>query len=93
MKMRGAVLYEQGLPRPYVKSQPLKIETLDLEGPRVGEGIHVDAVGDDLVVAREVALDEEARRARDGDATVEVAEEVAAERPAEKSPEKARSSA
>jgi alcohol dehydrogenase len=37
MKIRGAVLYEQGLPRPYAKSQPLKIETLDLEGPRAGE--------------------------------------------------------
>ena len=37
MKIKGAVLYEQGLPRPYAKSQPLKIETLDLEGPRAGE--------------------------------------------------------
>ena len=33
MKMRGAVLYEQGLPRPYTDSNPLVIETLDLEGP------------------------------------------------------------
>jgi alcohol dehydrogenase len=37
MKIRGAVLYEQGLPRPYARSQPLKVETLDLEGPRAGE--------------------------------------------------------
>ncbi|HEX4893011.1 MAG TPA: alcohol dehydrogenase catalytic domain-containing protein, partial [Hyphomicrobiaceae bacterium] len=37
MKIRGAVLYEQGLPRPYAQSKPLKIETLDLEGPRAGE--------------------------------------------------------
>jgi alcohol dehydrogenase len=37
MKIRGAVLYEQGLPRPYTKSLPLKIETLDLEEPRAGE--------------------------------------------------------
>jgi alcohol dehydrogenase len=37
MKMRGAVLYEQGLPRPYAQSKPLRIETLDLEGPRAGE--------------------------------------------------------
>jgi len=37
MKIKGAVLYEQGLPRPYAQSQPLKIETLDLEGPRAGE--------------------------------------------------------
>jgi alcohol dehydrogenase len=37
MKMRGAVLFEQGLPRPYAQSKPLRIETLDLEGPRAGE--------------------------------------------------------
>ncbi len=37
MKIRGAVLFEQGLPRPYTQSLPLKIETLDLEGPRAGE--------------------------------------------------------
>ncbi len=37
MKIQGAVLYEQGLPRPYAKSRPLHIETLDLEGPRTGE--------------------------------------------------------
>ncbi len=37
MKIQGAVLYEQGLPRPYASSHPLHIETLDLEGPRAGE--------------------------------------------------------
>lgn len=33
MKMKAAVLYEQGLPRPYAKSQPLKIEEVELEAP------------------------------------------------------------
>ncbi|HRD74914.1 MAG TPA: alcohol dehydrogenase catalytic domain-containing protein [Hyphomicrobiaceae bacterium] len=37
MKIQGAVLYEQGLSRPYATSKPLRIETLDLEGPRAGE--------------------------------------------------------
>jgi alcohol dehydrogenase len=37
MKMRGAVLYEQGLPRPYSQSNPLKIELLDLDGPQQNE--------------------------------------------------------
>jgi len=37
MKMTAAVLYEQGLPRPYADSRPLKIETVDLEGPGEGE--------------------------------------------------------
>lgn len=37
MKMQAAVLYEQGLPRPYAKSQPLKIETVDLDPPGEGE--------------------------------------------------------
>jgi alcohol dehydrogenase len=37
MKVKGAVLYQQGLPRPYATSRPLHIETLDLEGPRAGE--------------------------------------------------------
>ena len=46
MKMRGAVLYEQGLPRPYAQSKPLRIETLDLEGPRAGEVlVQVKAAG------------------------------------------------
>jgi alcohol dehydrogenase len=37
MKMQAAVLYEQGLPRPYAKSQPLKIETVELDAPGEGE--------------------------------------------------------
>ena len=37
MKMTAAVLYEQGLPRPYASSLPLKVETVDLEGPGEGE--------------------------------------------------------
>lgn len=46
MKIRGAVLYEQGLPRPYAESRPLRIETLDLEGPRAGEVlVQVKAAG------------------------------------------------
>lgn len=37
MKVKGAVLREMGLPAPYAKSQPLKIETLELGGPGPGE--------------------------------------------------------
>jgi Zn-dependent alcohol dehydrogenase len=37
MKVKGAVLREMGLPAPYAKSQPLKIETLELDGPGPGE--------------------------------------------------------
>lgn len=37
MKMQGAVLYETGKPRPYTTSEPLIIETLDLEGPQQNE--------------------------------------------------------
>lgn len=37
MKIRAAVLYEQGKPRPYAKSKPLVIETLDLEPPGASE--------------------------------------------------------
>jgi alcohol dehydrogenase len=37
MKMQAAVLYEQGLPRPYAHSLPLRIETVDLDGPGEGE--------------------------------------------------------
>jgi alcohol dehydrogenase len=37
MKIRAAVLYEQGLPRPYAHSRPLRIETVDLDGPGEGE--------------------------------------------------------
>ncbi|WP_108661337.1 alcohol dehydrogenase catalytic domain-containing protein [Acuticoccus kandeliae] len=37
MKMTAAIMYEQGLPRPFAQSQPLKIERVDLEGPGPGE--------------------------------------------------------
>ena len=37
MKMRGAVLYESGRPKPYHQSTPLVIETLDLDGPKQNE--------------------------------------------------------
>ncbi|MCL6627136.1 MAG: zinc-dependent alcohol dehydrogenase family protein [Alicyclobacillus shizuokensis] len=37
MKTKAAVLYEIGLPTPYTESRPLKIETLDLDGPGPGE--------------------------------------------------------
>ncbi len=37
MKISAAVLYEQGLPRPYAGSLPLKIESVDLDGPGEGE--------------------------------------------------------
>jgi alcohol dehydrogenase len=37
MKMTAAVLYEQGLPRPYADSRPLRVESVDLEGPGDGE--------------------------------------------------------
>lgn len=37
MKMTAAVMYEQGLPAPYEKSEPFKIEEVDLEGPGPGE--------------------------------------------------------
>ncbi len=33
MKIRAAVLYEQGKPRPYSRSEPLRIETVDLAPP------------------------------------------------------------
>jgi len=37
MKITAAVLYQQGLPRPYAESRPLRIETVDLDGPGEGE--------------------------------------------------------
>lgn len=37
MRMTAAVMYQQGLPAPYVDSQPLKIEEVELEGPGDGE--------------------------------------------------------
>lgn len=37
MRMLAAVMYEQGLPTPYVESQPFSIEEVELEGPGEGE--------------------------------------------------------
>lgn len=37
LRVRGAVLYEAGLPRPYRKSRPLQIVDLELSGPGPGE--------------------------------------------------------
>ncbi|OUM87016.1 MAG: alcohol dehydrogenase [Bacillus thermozeamaize] len=37
MKIRAAVLHEMNLPAPYKDSQPLRIETLDLDPPQMGE--------------------------------------------------------
>src|SRR6516225_9257070 len=37
MRMKAAVLFEQGLPRPYSVSQPLKIIDVELEKPGKGE--------------------------------------------------------
>ncbi len=39
MKTQAAVLYEMGLPRPYAVSAPLRIETLELDGPGPGEAL------------------------------------------------------
>lgn len=35
--MTAAVMYEQGLPPPYVQSQPFRIEEVELDGPGEGE--------------------------------------------------------
>ena len=40
MKMKAAVLREQGKPRPYVVSQPMTIETVDLDPPGPGEVLY-----------------------------------------------------
>lgn len=46
MKMTAAVMYEQGLPAPYQDSQPLRIEEVELDGPREGEVlVEVKAAG------------------------------------------------
>ncbi len=39
MKIKAAVLYEQGLPRPYAESRPLVVETLDLDPPGPDEAL------------------------------------------------------
>jgi Zn-dependent alcohol dehydrogenase len=46
MRMTAAVMYEQGLPKPYAQSTPFRIEDVDLEGPGEGEVlIEVQAAG------------------------------------------------
>jgi alcohol dehydrogenase len=46
VKIRAAVLYEMGLPRPYARSKPLRIEEVELEPPGPGEVlIRVTAAG------------------------------------------------
>jgi alcohol dehydrogenase len=40
MKMKAAVLREQGLPRPYATSQPMTIEEVDLDPPGPGEVLY-----------------------------------------------------
>lgn len=46
MKVRGAVLSEMGLPRPYAESRPLRVSDLELALPGPGEVlIHVRAAG------------------------------------------------
>lgn len=37
MKMTAAVMYEQGLPQPFERSQPFKIEQVELDSPGEGE--------------------------------------------------------
>lgn len=37
MRMTAAVMFEQGLPRPYADSRPFRIEDVDLDGPGEGE--------------------------------------------------------
>lgn len=37
MKMIAAVMYAQGLPRPYAQSQPFHVEEVELQGPGPGE--------------------------------------------------------
>lgn len=44
MRMTGAVMFEQGLKRPFAETRPLRIETVDLEGPGEGE-VLVKVVG------------------------------------------------
>ena len=37
MKMTAAVMFEQGLKRPFAETRPLRIETVELDGPGAGE--------------------------------------------------------
>ena len=46
MKTKAAVLYEMGLPRPFTRSNPLKIEELTLDPPGINEVVvKIKAVG------------------------------------------------
>ena len=46
MKMTAAMLFEQGLPHPFMVSKPLRIEQIDLHAPGPGEVlIEVAAAG------------------------------------------------
>ena len=46
MQIRAALLEQSGLPGPYAESKPLKIGTIDLEGPGYGEVmIRIEAAG------------------------------------------------
>src|SRR6478672_11220341 len=46
MRMTAAVMYEQGLPTPYVDSKPFVIEDVELDGPGEGEVlVEVKAAG------------------------------------------------
>ncbi|MFM7611783.1 MAG: alcohol dehydrogenase catalytic domain-containing protein, partial [Alphaproteobacteria bacterium] len=37
MRMKAAILFEQGLPRPYAKTRPLVVEEVELDPPGSGE--------------------------------------------------------
>ena len=37
MRMKAAILFEQGRPRPYAASRPLVVEEVELDGPGPGE--------------------------------------------------------
>jgi alcohol dehydrogenase len=37
MRMKAAILFEQGLPRPYAKTRPLVVEEVELDPPGPGE--------------------------------------------------------
>jgi len=37
MRMTAAIMYEQGLPKPYAETEPFRIEDVELEGPGEGE--------------------------------------------------------
>jgi Zn-dependent alcohol dehydrogenase len=46
MRMTAAIMYEQGLPTPYVESKPFRIEEVELDGPGEGEVlVEVKAAG------------------------------------------------